>query len=361
MSYVRRLRLLQDLKIVVHFTEKDLKELAREDIDQIVARVNTSQSSESASDFKTHLKIIWKLILPETDEKNRPDESITPYVVRHLKSYIDKSRQKRRIDKLSWEEFERIVTFFSDKPCIQAYLMLALESLGRPQELLWRKIKDVELYDNYAKIYLSSHGKEGIGILQCIDSYAYLTSWLNEHPFRKNPDAFLFVNSKGDQYSNFAINKHMRIACEKLQINKPITCYSLKRNGVTLRRLRGDTDVEIQRAARWSSTKQLKTYDLSDQDDAFKLELVKRGLIEPEHGFEHLKPKTRPCVHCGALNKFTDVTCNHCNRPLDRKRILELQREDELRALKDFMTIPQVKELFETVYRLKKKVEGRSK
>ena len=66
------------------------------------------------------------------------------------------------------------------------------------------------------------------------------------------------------------VNKMIRKACKDLQIDKPITCYSLKRNGVTMRRLRGESDVEIQHAARWTSTKQLKTYDLSSQDEAFK-------------------------------------------------------------------------------------------
>ncbi len=40
---------------------------------------------------------------------------------------------------------------------------------------------DVELHDNYAKVYLSEHGKEGVhGFLRCIDSFPYLVRWLEE-------------------------------------------------------------------------------------------------------------------------------------------------------------------------------------
>ena len=356
-SYVRRLRVLQVLKIIAHKTDKNLKDLAREDFDEIVAFVNERSSPKTVSDFKRDIKRIWKIILPDMDERGRPDETVCPYVVRHLKTAIDKSRQVSRKDRLTWEEIEILVAYFSGKPCLQAYLMIALESLARPQELLWRKIKDVQLFDNYAKIHLTSHGKEGIGLLQCIDAYSYLTAWLNAHPFKANPESFLFLTESGKQLNPPAINKNLRIACERLQINKPVTCYSLKRNGVSLRRLRGDSDLEIQRAARWTSTKQLKTYDLTDQEDAFTIALVKRGLKEPSAGYEHLLPKTRPCFYCREPNKFTDVTCRNCGRPLDRRKIMEVEKEAELNALREFMNIPQIKELFTTVYALKKKVD----
>lgn len=356
-SYIRRLKLIHALKIVVHNTTKNLKDFNREDIDQILTFFNHVVSVKTVADFKRDIKYIWKIILPTLDEQGRIDENTSPYVVRHLRMNIDKSRQIARTDRLTWTEFEQIIAYFSKKPCIQAYLMLSLESLARPQELLWRQIKDVELYDNYAKIHLTNHGKEGIGLLQCIDAYAYLVAWLNAHPFKTNPESFLFTNGLGKQYTPAAVNKHLRIACRKLSINKPITCYSLKRNGVTFRRLRGDTDVEIQHAARWTSTKQLKTYDLSNQEDAFKSELIKRGLIKADAGMEHLQPKTKACPFCRFMNKFTDTVCAQCQRPLDRQKIAELEREKEIKVLHEFMSIPQIQELFKTVYTLKRKIE----
>ena len=358
LSFVRRLRLLQVLKTIVHNTTKNLKDLTRDDVDAIVACANNTMRPKTVSDFKVDLKHIWKKILPDKDEKGRLDESIMPYVVRHLKTNIDKSKQVARKDRLTWNEFEKTLAYFSDKPCIQAYLMIGFESLARPQELLWRKIKDIELYDNYAKIMITDHGKEGIGILQCIDSYAYLTTWLNLHPFKNNPESFLFVNKARKQFKPAAINKHLRIACQKLGINKPVTCYSIKRNGVTFRRLRGDSDVEIQHAARWTSTEQLKTYDMSRQEDAFRLELIKRGILPAEKGMEHLQPKTKPCSFCHAPNKFIDITCSNCNRPLDRQKIAELEHEKEIRALNEFMSFPQIQELFKTVYELKRQMQA---
>jgi hypothetical protein len=129
-------------------------------------------------------------------------------------------------------------------------------------------------------------------------------------------------------------------ACKDLKIKKPITCYSLKRNGVTLRRLRGESDAEIQLVARWTSTKQLKTYDQSTQDDAFKLALQKRGFIQLDNqAIEQFKSKT--CGFCNASVGFAENICPKCKHPLDRTLILNEKRKDEelhvlRKTVKDF-------------------------
>ena len=194
-SFVRRNRLLMSMRLICHSADKDLKVLDREDINNVVSFMHTAYlSPKSKSDFIIDIKHMWKILFPEKDERERIDDTLVPYPVRHLSPKIDKSKEKRRYDKLTFEEYEKVVNFFSNDPRMQFYLALSLESLGRPQEILYTKIKDVEIYDNYAKIWISEHGKEGIGFLQCIDSYQYLVKWLEKHPFKNNKDSFLFVN-----------------------------------------------------------------------------------------------------------------------------------------------------------------------
>ncbi|HSG32811.1 MAG TPA: site-specific integrase, partial [Thermodesulfobacteriota bacterium] len=258
---------------------------------------------------------------------------IVPYPVRHLKSKdVDRSLEKRRNDKLTVEEFEKVVQAFSQDVRLQAFLTLSFESLGRPQEILFTKIKDVELSDNYGKIWISEHGKEGTGFLEVIDSYPYVAEWLNDHPLKNNPEAFFFLNlgshGRYEQLKPHTINKHLRNKLKALRINKPVTCYSLKRSGVTYRRLRGDSDLQIQHTARWTSTKQLKSYDLSQHDDTFKLELIKRGIIQ-EKASKNLKILSNKCMFCETVNGIGISNCKTCKRPLDRKKIAdEIQQKD---------------------------------
>lgn len=279
------------------------------------------------------IKFIWKQLFPEKDERGRFDETLTPYVVRHLSNKVDKSREKLRGDKFSMTEFEQIVQSFANDPRMQALLTISLESLSRSQELLYRKIKDVEIGDSYAKIYITSHGKEGTGFLRVIDSYFYLSKWLNQHPLRNDSNAFLFVNlGKTNRFKQMKprnVNKLIRERCRKLGILKPITFYSLKRNGVTIMRLAGESDLEIQRTARWTSSKQLKTYDLSNQEESFMQTLIKRGKIQAEGKYATLAPKTKECAFCHTESGFAETMCSTCKRPLDRLKIIEQEKKKD--------------------------------
>ena len=325
-SFKRRLRLCTILLGVCTVIEKDLVEVTRDDMDRLMAWANQrNKSPVSKQCWVRQIRFLWKQLFAEKDEHGREDETLVPYVVRHLSGRVDKSTERLRQDRLTLEEFDRLVAAFSDDSRMQALITLAFESLGRPQELLGRRLKDIELHDNYAKVIISEHGKEGIGILRCIDSYFYLAKWLNEHPFMGDPEAWLFINlgnrGKYGQLKPEAANIQMKRRLARLGIKKPITLYSLKRNGVTHCRLRGDSDVDIQHRARWTSTKQLKTYDLSHHEDTFKLELVKRGMLEPGQGQEALTPRVKTCAFCKSENGVAETVCRTCKRPLDRKAV----------------------------------------
>jgi integrase len=333
-SYIRRNKLFLALKVITYVMDKDLKDCDRDEVDRIMAFMHTRYKTvKSKRDFIVDLKRIWKTLFPELDEKGRADDDLIPYAVRHLhKKDIDKSLEKEKDDILGIEEFEKLVKAFSQDIRMQTYLTLAFESLGRPQEILYTKIKDVNIHDNYATIDIAEHGKEGTGFLECIDSFPYVAEWYNKHPLRHDKNAFFFINlgdaHKHKQLTPVNINKHLREKLKLLGIHKTITCYSLKRSGVTFRRLRGDSDATIQHAARWTSTKQLGTYDKSRHKDSFKIELARRGLIKDDK-LKQYEPTSKKCAFCGTINGIGDDTCNTCKRPTDRKKIVaEIEGKD---------------------------------
>lgn len=352
LSFIRRLRVLQVLKLITSVVEKDLVECDRDDINKVVAFSHTTHlTAESKRDFIKDLKRIWRVLFPERDHQGRVDETLTPYAVRHLSRKVDRSKVKLRNDRLTQEQFMNILNFFSQDPQIQAYLMLALESLGRPQEILYTKVKDYEFYDNWAKVWIREHGKEGPGFLQCIDAYPYVVEWYHKHPLKDKPEAFFFMKlgkrERFEQLKNTNINKRLKYACKELGIDKTVTCYSLKRNGVSFRRERGDTDMQIQHAARWTSTKQLQVYDMTNQDDALRLELKKRGLgdsraIPQQH--------TKVCLFCSHANGFTSDFCVNCKRPLDRKKVEEMAKmQEKMQHNEVLQRFERIERLFETL------------
>ncbi len=358
-SYIRRLRLLQKLMIVCHVIRKDLKEVTRDDIDQVLAYAHAIHKTfESKRDFLLDLRFIWKILFPDVDEHGRDDETIVPYVVRHVATKIDRSRKKMRNDKLTPEEYKIVYDAFFDRPDIQVIIMLGYEGLGRPQEILARKVSDVELHDKYAKVWITEHGKEGVGFIPVIDGVEVLRKWVENHPLKHKPDAPLFFsrsrNCMFKPVSPPAINKHIRIRLAQLGIDKRVTLYSFKRNGITHMRLAGFSDNQIQRRARWTTTKQLHTYDLGNQEDAFGEELKSRGLSgtndqrqsmrlssAPTSGYRVPKsisiresatviPATGYCRHCGTQVMNCDRFCSCCGteiaRPVDAHNTPSLGR-----------------------------------
>ena len=194
LSYLRRIRVLQSFKIICHYAKRDLKLLEREEINDIVAAAQQQFNAKTKCDFIRDLKCTWRILFPEKDQRDRIDETLTPYSVRHLSARVDKSKEKRRQDRLTLDELEKLITYFGNNPCIQASIALAIESLGRPQEILYRKHEDAEIYADYAKIWVSDHGKEGAnGFLQCVDSFPYFMRWINSHPQKSDPHAYILV------------------------------------------------------------------------------------------------------------------------------------------------------------------------
>ncbi|KKM19613.1 hypothetical protein LCGC14_1653810 [marine sediment metagenome] len=231
-SFIRRLRLSRVLLMVCYVLDKDLAEATREDINKVMAYSHTANKSvKSKKDFVVDIKYLWRQLAPEKDEKGRIDDTITPYAVRHLSSKIDKSKEKLRGDKFSLDEFKRLVQSLGSDVRLQALLTLSFESLGRPQEILQTKIKDVKLYDNYGKVYISEFGKEGTGFLRVVDSYFYLSKWLNEHPLKDDPEAYFFINmgrtNRYKQLKPYSVNKTIRERCKALKKNKPITNHCI--------------------------------------------------------------------------------------------------------------------------------------
>ena len=69
-SYSRRLRLMRGFLLACHYAEKDFAEFDRDDIDRLLVYAHRHNSSEKTkSMFICDLKHLWKIILPDKDEK----------------------------------------------------------------------------------------------------------------------------------------------------------------------------------------------------------------------------------------------------------------------------------------------------
>jgi len=367
LSYQRRNKLASQLKFVLATTERFLGDIEekgdRTEINRVIAQAKRSMGPRSASDLVKDLKLLWNQFFPAKDEKGREDETQTPYVVRHLSDRIDPSKKRPREDRLTIDEYLRILEAFNHDPRTQFFIALIYESLGRPQAVLNLRMRDVKLFEQYAEIR-APKGKEGPQLLQCIDSYSYLFKLLASHPRRNDPDAPLFMNlgsnKRFDRMTPPNMNKKIRECCIRLGIQKKITCYSFKRNGVSNLRLDGVSDKSIQARAGWVNTRQLQTYDLAGQDEAYLQRLIQEGIVKPDEKTKIFAPTKKKCMFCGHVNGVSDRNCYNCTRLLSREDIeAEAKRHDEeLDGMRQQLAFVQMglQEL-QSIKQLKKKVK----
>ncbi|MDO8480180.1 MAG: site-specific integrase [Nanoarchaeota archaeon] len=333
-SYIRRIQFFKALRKTCALTDKDLSSLTREDIKEMVAKLNkVHKTINSRRDFVNYNKAIWKSLFPEKDAKDRPDDTIVPYAWR-IKVNADPSLQTDKKDKLTDTEYTRIQRVLSKDPRMQLYFSLMFECLARPQELCYLNLENIQMFDNYARIRVGEHGKEGTKTLQVVDSYFYLAEWLNHHPLQgKKGKIPLFItqgnNSKFERLSPKHANKILHRTLTTLGIDKPITNYSFKRNGVTSRFVSGEPAQNIQKIAGWTSTNQLKTYDLSDQEAFLEEELIRKGVMKEQDRGKKRVISYRQCAFCNTINPKSRELCGSCKRPLDRDTVLNAEREKE--------------------------------
>jgi len=304
-SFIRRFRICDVMMFLVDTIECDLKNAGSKERDKTIIRLRDNFTIGQLKREEGNIKQIGKLLF----NNDLPD------FFKDFKIKVDVSKIPVRQDKLTYEEFDKLMKYFSNDSVMQAFLSVSFEALSRPQELFYTKISDLEINQDYAIINITTHKKERAKKLLCIDSKTYLLRMYNSHPDRNNKDAYLFLNKFKQQITPFAINKKLRIACNNLGIKKPITAYSLKRFGVTYRRLKGDDENTIMKIAGWRKNN-IRTYDLSDQDDVFKIELAKRGLIKDEK-FKQYLPQNKECPICHQMVGFADSVCDKCNNIVD--------------------------------------------
>jgi len=360
-SFIRRIAHFKALRKVCYFTTNDIKKLTRDNVTDMIAELNkVHKSINSRRDFVNYNKYIWKILFPEPDNKGRPDDTVIPYAWR-IKVHNDKSKQKKREDKLTDTEYIKIMKALNRDPRMQLFTSLHFSNLARPQEICFIDLDDVEIFDNYARIKISKHGKEGTKELQLVDNYFYLVQWLDKHPSwpHKKKGTPLFItlgnNSKHNRLTPKHSNKIIKNVLKELGIDKHITNYSFKRNGVTSRYKKGEAGQTIQKIAGWSSTAQLKTYDLSEQEEFFENELIEKGILKPKDKTKKAKVNYKVCAFCNEINPMSNDICSQCRRPLNREDIMKQEAKKEKQIMELQQQMAQLQKATAVLLKLRKR------
>jgi integrase/recombinase XerD len=117
----------------------------------------------------------------------------TPYFVNINKKKTKRLSPYNESEIWDREELLSIVKYESYKRN-KAILTLLFDFNARPHELTLMRIKNLRLKEKYGEGEVPYEAKTGGGPILLTFSFPYVRDWLNEHPFKNEPNATLVCN-----------------------------------------------------------------------------------------------------------------------------------------------------------------------
>ncbi len=234
----------------------------------------------------------------------------------------------------------------------KAILSLLWDLDARPHEITLLKIKHIRLKERYGEGEIPHEAKTGSGPMLLTFSFPYVRDWLNEHPFRNEPEARLICNlltgsSIGpDQIydvirqlkkriqrliENKSINdaKELERVCHLLKVKK-WNPYCIRHSAIT-----ADSDYlpeyALKKKVRWSmNSKQGTRYIKRRMGNELKSKILEyNGIVSEE--IQKKKPLISNCPKCNLVNILENKYCSKCRYPLKPEAFEEIKMLEEER------------------------------
>ena len=179
----RVIKYLYTLAVIARWLPKEFEGVKRPDIEKLVNRIERSNYAEwTKHDYRVALKRFFRWL--------RKTEDGYPPEVKWLRSTMRKARTKLPDEILTQGEVQALITAATNERD-KALIASLYESGCRIGELLGLQIKQIQQHQHGFQITVK--GKTGYRRLLLIACAPYLTTWLNQHPGREDPQKYLWV------------------------------------------------------------------------------------------------------------------------------------------------------------------------
>ncbi|WP_458746030.1 hypothetical protein [Candidatus Nitrosocosmicus sp. T] len=249
-----------------------------------------------------------------------------------------------------WEKDE-LITIIKYEPHKRNKAILALlwDLDARPHEITLLKIKHIRLKEKYGEGEIPHQAKTGSGPMLLTLSFPYVRDWLNEHPFKNEPEARLICNLlTGSSIGPDQIYDVMRQL--KKRIQRLIDCNTIsnsneldhirylldtkKWNPYCIRHssISHDSDYlpeyALKKKVRWSmNSKQGSRYIKKRMGNELKNKILEHnGIISEE--ISKRKPSVANCPRCELVNTVENKYCSKCSYPLKPEAFDEIKEEE---------------------------------
>jgi len=320
LSIGRISKLLHHIFEITLMLKKNFKEANREEIVQVVQQIesNAKWSLWTKHDYKVVLKKFYKWL---RNSEDFPDE------VKWIKSHFKNDNHRLPEELLTEDEVRKLVEA-SDHPRDKALLFVLYESGCRIGELLNLKIRNIS-FDQYGAILLVN-GKTGQRRVRIISSAPLLSVWLNNHPFRENPDSRLWIVIGTKNHHNTltysSIHTQIRKIAKRAGIRKKVNPHAFRHARAThlANKL---TEAQMKEYFGWvQSSDMASVYVHLSGRDVDNALLKLHGMVQEDNVKEDML-KIRLCPRCNEKNSPVSKFCCKCGSVLDVKTALEIDEK----------------------------------
>ena len=307
------------------------------------------------NDYLQRIKYFFRWLYNEKLRQDRNEESLDPsdwVTPPFLKIKEKKSKRiSPYLESEIWDkdDFQTIIKYEPLKRN-KAALSLLWDLDARPHEISGLKIKHVKLKQKYGEGEIPFESKTGTGPILLTFSFPYVRDWINEHPFKNEPNASIICNQitgapvHADTLNN--IMKHLKERIERLIESNQITDeaekerldhllkvkkwnpYCIRHSAIT-----ADSDYlpeyALKKKVRWSmNSKQGTRYIKRRMGNELKNKILEYNGIVSED-VQKKKPTISNCPRCNLVNVFENKYCSKCSYPLKPEAFDELKMLEE--------------------------------
>jgi len=321
-GYARIQKYLIELRKICIQLKKNLEDATADDIREIIRNAERSTISEASKlEVKKTLKKFYKWL----------NNGEVPECVKWLKTTAKKNNNKLPEELLTEKEVKKLIET-AWTPRDRALISVLWESGCRAGELLTLRIKHVAFEERMTRINVQ--GKTGPRRVPLIDSTPYLAEWLENHPYKNDPSAYLWVTHGRERKKKFleypALNKMIREVARRAKIRKKVNPHNFRHSRATFL-AKHLTEAQMNQYLGWvPGSSMAATYVHLSGRDMDEPILKMRGLKPTEEKEEEklessLAPKT--CPRCAMMNKATGRFCMRCGSVLNLETAMNMQED----------------------------------
>ena len=322
-------RRLQELRYLLIELKKDAKQATKEDIEDLVLKINKSEKAPISKDkLRLTLKNFYKWIY---------NSDIYPDLVRWIKLSNGEGKKLPASVLLTEDDIVSLIgACFNARD--KALVALLWDSGMRVGELLGLKIQDVCFQKDVNYVRVS--GKTGDRRMPIIFSTPYIANYLNDLRNGAKPTDSLFVIINHGKITERALDyptvrKILRDLKARAKMEKRVYPHLFRHSRATFYANR-ITEQQLKAVFGWTgSSKMAATYvHLSGRD--IDNAIFKANGIEGKEDLQKPKLTIKNCHKCNETNEATAKYCLRCGSPLDKDPLLHTVEVDKINEeLKD--------------------------